>query len=179
MLPRRAARLLARVPRHTVGRSVAFTAAVRDDDTLAPPAAAPEPSPKVRALADSIAELTLLEVADLCATLKAELNIADAPVAMAAAPAAAPAAAAEEAPAEAAGPSLVKLTLTAFAGDSKVKVIKKVKEILGAADPKFNLAGAKKFVEDLPGLIKEEVPAEEAAKLKEELEAAGGTVEIA
>lgn len=53
------------------------------------PSATKEVSPKIRALVDSISQLTLLEVADLVGTLKTELNIADAaPVAFAAGPAA-------------------------------------------------------------------------------------------
>jgi len=37
---------------------------------------------------------------------------------------------------------------------------------------------AKKFVEELPQTVKQNISKEEAAKLKERLEAAGGVVEI-
>merc|ERR1719424_2552441 len=86
-------------------------------DAAAAEEASPLPSsgavdPKIRAIVDDISKLTLIEVADLCAVLKEELNIADAaPVAIAG-----PAAAGveEEAPEEDAGPQMVKVTLTAF-----------------------------------------------------------------
>jgi len=108
------------------------------------PEDAVEASPKVRALVDEISTLTLLEVADLCAVLKKELNIPDAaPMAFAAGPAAAPAEEEDEAPAEAAGPVRVKLTLTGFKDDSKVKVIKEIKSIMTPLDPKFNLAAVR------------------------------------
>merc|ERR1719272_309458 len=132
--------------------------------------------PKIRAIVDDISKLTLIEVASLCTVLKEELNIADAaPVAIAG-----PAAAAveEEAPEEDAGPQMVKVTLTAFADDKKVKLIKEVKATLSPHDPKFNLAGAKKFVESLPNTVREDISKEEGEKLKEALEKAGGTVTI-
>lgn len=128
------------------------------------------------------ARLARRQVADLCKVLKVELNIADAaPVAFAAGPAAAPAAAAEageDADAGPAGPTSVKLVLTGFKDDSKVKVIKELKSIMSPVDPKFNLAAAKKFVEGCPGVIREDMPKDEAEKLKEALEAAGGEVKF-
>jgi len=146
------------------------------DEAPVPGDAAPV-SPKIRGIVDEISQLTLLEVADLCATLKTELNIADAaPMAFAAAPGAA--APAEEAAEEDAGPAQVAVKLVGFKSDSKVKVIKAVKAIMAPIDPKFNLAAAKRFVEGVPGTIKEDVPKEEADKMKEELEAVGGEVKL-
>lgn len=102
-------------------------------------------------------------------------------MALAAAGPAAPAAAAEaseDTDAGPAGPASVKLVLAGFKDDSKVKVIKELKSIMSPVDPKFNLAAAKKFVEACPGVIREEVPTEEAEKLKEALEAAGAEVKF-
>lgn len=38
------------------------------------------------------------------------------------------------------GPAHVKVTLTGFKADSKIKLIKEIKTIMAPADPKFNLA---------------------------------------
>ena len=98
-------------------------------------------------------------------------------MAFAAAPGAA--APAEEAAEEVdAGPAQVAVKLVGFKSDSKVKVIKAVKAIMAPIDPKFNLAAAKRFVEGVPGTIKEDVPKGEADKMKEELEAVGGEVKL-
>ena len=58
-------------------------------------------------------------------------------------------------------------------GANKVKVIKAVREITG-----LGLVDAKGLVDKVPSEIKKDVPAEEGAKLKETLEAAGAVVEL-
>ena len=58
-------------------------------------------------------------------------------------------------------------------GASKVQVIKAVRGITG-----LGLVEAKGLVDKAPSPIKENIPADEAAKIKEELEAAGATVEV-
>ena len=58
-------------------------------------------------------------------------------------------------------------------GPTKVKVIKAVREITG-----LGLVDAKGLVDKVPSEIKKDVPAEEGAKLKETLEAAGAVVEL-
>ena len=73
---------------------------------------------------------------------------------------------------EAAGPSEVTVTLTDV-GASKVKVIKAVREITG-----LGLVDAKGLVDKTPAPIKEKISPEEAAKIKEQLEAAGASVEV-
>ena len=42
----------------------------------------------------------------------------------------------------------------------------------------MNLVQAKKFVEGAPQMIMSDIPKEEAEKIKEKVEAAGGTVEV-
>jgi large subunit ribosomal protein L7/L12 len=166
--------------RATVAAAPAHAARWYSDEAASVPGAAAEVSPKIRGIVDQISSLTLLEVADLCSVLKTELNIADAaPMAFAAGPAAA--APADDAPAEeeeSAGPSVVNVTLTGYKDDSKIKVIKEVKNIMAKTDPKFNLAAAKRFVEELPGTLKEKLGVEEAEALKEALEKAGAEVKL-
>jgi len=72
-----------------------------------------------------------------------------------------------------AAPSEVSVMLTS-AGGQKVNVIKAVKEITG-----LGLMDAKKLVDGtLPVAIKENVKTEDAEKIKEQLVAAGATVEL-
>lgn len=62
--------------------------------------------------------------------------------------------------------------LTGF-GDNKIAVIKVVRAITG-----LGLKEAKEVVESAPKAVKEAVSKEEAEKVKEEIEGAGGSVEI-
>jgi len=62
--------------------------------------------------------------------------------------------------------------ITGF-GDSKIPVIKVVRAATG-----LGLKEAKELVEGAPKPLKEGVSKEEAEKLKEEIEAAGGTAEV-
>lgn len=107
-------------------------------------------------------EATILELNDLVKAIEDKFGV------VAAAAVAAPAAA--EAADE--GPSEVTVTLTDI-GQTKVKVIKAVREITG-----LGLVDAKKLVDGVPAAIKENVSPEEAESIKEKLVAAGATVEI-
>lgn len=62
--------------------------------------------------------------------------------------------------------------LTGF-GDSKIPVIKAVRTITG-----LGLKEAKELVEGAPKALKEAVSKEDAEKIKEEIEAVGGSVEV-
>ena len=64
------------------------------------------------------------------------------------------------------------VVLTGF-GDKKLDVVKVVKAITGAS-----LMDAKKMVEGCPATLKEGASKEDAAKIKEDVEAAGGAVEL-
>ncbi|KAK4114195.1 54S ribosomal protein L12 [Canariomyces notabilis] len=134
-------------------------------------------NPKIAAIVDQISQLTLLETADLVASLKSRLNIPDLPVggfAAAAAPAAAPAAAAaeeEDAAPAAAEKTLFTLKLQAFDAAAKPKVIKEIKNLLG-----LSLVDSKKFVESAPKLMKESVPKDEAEKIVAMMKELGATV---
>lgn len=108
-------------------------------------------------------EATILELNDLVKAIEEKFGVtAAAPVAVAAA--------AEEAAPQ--GPTSFTVVLTA-PGDSKVGVIKLVREITG-----LGLVDAKKLVDGVPATIKENVPAEEAEALKKKLMDAGASVEL-
>ncbi len=64
------------------------------------------------------------------------------------------------------------VVLTGF-GDKKLDVVKVVKTITGAS-----LMDAKKMVESCPKPLKEAVSKEDADKIKADVEAAGGSVEV-
>ncbi|KAG7531588.1 hypothetical protein FFLO_04247 [Filobasidium floriforme] len=134
-------------------------------------------SPKIAPIVDQISGLTLLEVSELVSALKTRLNITEVAMPAASAPAggaAAPAAAeapAEEKPKE---KTIFTVKLEKIDPAAKAKIIKEVKAIM----PNMNLVEAKKFVESVPKTLKDNLPKEEAEKLKKTLEALGATVSL-
>jgi len=122
---------------------------------------------KVQELLDAIGTLTLIEAAELVKAMEEKFGIsAAAPVAVAAA--AGPAAAAEAADEK----TEFDVILAGF-GDNKVAVIKEVRTITG-----LGLKEAKELVEAGGKPVKEKVSKEEAEKIKQQLAAAGATVEV-
>ncbi len=122
-------------------------------------------------LGDKIVALTLLQAKQLVDYLKEVHGIEPAgggAVMMAAMPGAGGAAAA--APAE--EQTEFDVILTAF-GDNKIGVIKVVRSATG-----LGLKEAKDLVEGVPKPLKQAISKEDADKLKAEVEAAGGKVEI-
>ncbi|KAJ1347249.1 hypothetical protein KIN20_002266 [Parelaphostrongylus tenuis] len=139
-------------------------------------------SPKVAALVDEIANLSLLEVADLNRALKKRLNIADQPMmpaGMMMAAHSASGASAGETKENASSDAPQKMTfsvkLTKFDDSKKIALIKEIR----ATIPGLNLVQAKKFVESAPVVVKEDMGKTEAEEMKAALEKAGATVEIA
>lgn len=65
------------------------------------------------------------------------------------------------------------LKLESFETGSKPKIIKEVKGMLG-----LSLVDSKKFVESAPKVLKENVPKEEAEKIKKTIEALGAKVSM-
>ena len=117
-------------------------------------------------IVDDLSSLTVLEAAELSKLLEEKWGVsAAAPVAVAAGPAAAAAPAAEE-------KTEFDVILAKF-GDKKIEVIKEVRAITG-----LGLKEAKDLVEGAPKSVKEGVTKDEAAKIKEKLEAVGATVEL-
>ncbi len=120
----------------------------------------------LNAIADQLSSLTVMEAAELAKTLEEKWGVsAAAPMVIGAAASAAPAEAAEE-------QTEFDVILLA-AGDKKIQVIKEVRAITG-----LGLKEAKALVEEAPKPVKEAVAQDEAAKLKEKLEAAGAQVDI-
>ena len=115
---------------------------------------------------DAIANMTVMEVVELIAAMEEKFGVT-----AAAAVVAAPAAAGGEAVA-AEEQTEFNVVLTGF-GENKVNVIKAVRAVTG-----LGLKEAKDAVEGVPTVLKEGVSKDEAAKIKKDLEEAGGTVEI-
>lgn len=117
---------------------------------------------KFKALVDSLESMSVLDLHELVKHLETKFGVSAAAVAVAA-PAAG--AAAEE-----------KSTFTVElkdGGASKINVIKVVKEALG-----LGLKEAKDLVDGAPKVLKEGVKKEDAEKMKKDIEAAGGKVEL-
>ena len=117
-------------------------------------------------IVDELSTLTVLEAADLAKMLEEKWGVSAA-AAVAAGPAAAgPAAAVVEEKTE------FDVILTGDGG-KKINVIKEVRALTG-----LGLTEAKTLVESAPKAIKEGVNKAEAEKIKAQIEAAGGTVEL-
>ena len=116
-------------------------------------------------IAESLSGLTIMEAADLAKLLEEKWGVsAAAPVAVAAAGGGAAEAAVEKDEFD-----VVLLS----AGDKKIQVIKEVRAITS-----LGLKEAKELVESAPKAIKEGVSKDEAQKIKEKIEGAGGQVDI-
>ncbi|KAJ1817142.1 54S ribosomal protein L12, mitochondrial [Coemansia sp. RSA 2598] len=113
-----------------------------------------EVAPKVSAIVDQVAQLTLLETSQLVDALKTKFNITEA---------------VHEKPIE---KTEFKVKLEKIDAAQKAKVIREIKNLV----PDMNLVAAKKFVESVPKVVKDSVPKDEAEKIKKALEALGATV---
>ena len=133
-----------------------------------------EPRAKVAKKATAIDEImtavknmTVLELSELIKALEAEFGVS----------AAAPMAAATAAPTEAAAlPAEEKTEFSVILnnfGANKISVIKAVRELTS-----LGLKESKDLVESAPKAVREGVNKDEAATIKQKLEAAGATVEI-
>jgi large subunit ribosomal protein L7/L12 len=120
----------------------------------------------------AIKNMTVLDLADLVKTLENEFGVSAAPVAMAAAAAPAAVSSVQAAAPPAEEKTEFTVTLKSF-GEKKIEVIKAVREVTT-----LGLKQAKDLVEAAPQVVKEGVLKEEAATIKQKLEAAGATVEI-
>jgi len=117
---------------------------------------------------EAIASKTVLEVSELVKMMEEKFGVtAAAPVAVAAVgPAAGAAAAAEE-------KTEFTVVLKSFDEAKKIPVIKEVRAITG-----LGLKEAKDLVEAGNKTLKENISKDDAAKIKQQLEAAGAVVEI-
>lgn len=121
----------------------------------------------IKALAESLVNLTVKEVNELATILKDEYGIEPAAAAVAVA---APAAGGD------AGAAAEKTSFDVIlksGGQAKLQVVKVVKELTG-----LGLKEAKDLVDGAPKAVKEGVSKEEAESLKAQLEEAGAEVEL-
>jgi len=126
---------------------------------------------KMKKVMESIESMTVMELADLVKVLEDKFGVsAAAPMAMMApgmaAGGASPAAAAAE------EKSTFNVVLTS-AGTNKIQVIKELRALTS-----LGLKEAKDLVDGAPKTVKESATKEEADKIKKQLEAAGGKVEL-
>lgn len=120
-----------------------------------------------KAVITALEKLNVISLNNVVKYMEAEYGIsAAAPVAVAAAGGAAAAAA----PAEEKSSYSVELT---DSGAQKIAVIKALREVTGLA-----LGDAKAMVDSAPKMVKENVPKEDAEKMKKTLEAAGAKVTL-
>ncbi|XP_067006444.2 large ribosomal subunit protein bL12m [Anabrus simplex] len=124
-------------------------------------------APKIEGLVSSIAQLNLLEIAELNQALKKRLNLPDAPVM--AVGAIDRSAAAKDEDEEDAAPQRVQTSFTVkllkFDDKQKVALIKEVKNLMEG----MNLVQAKKFVESAPTVVKADIGKDEAETLRDAL----------
>jgi large subunit ribosomal protein L7/L12 len=122
----------------------------------------------LKQLAEELVNLTVKEVNELAGILKDEYGIEPAAAAVAVAGPAAAAGDAEEAAVQTEFDVILKA-----AGQSKLAVVKLVKELTG-----LGLKEAKEVVDSAPKAIKEKVSKDEAEALKNQLIEAGAEVEV-
>ncbi len=124
----------------------------------------------LKALAETLVNLTVKEVNELALILENEYGIkpaAAAPVMVAAGPAA-------SAPAEAQAPAKTEFDVILKApGEKKLDVVKVVKNITG-----LGLKEAKELVDKAPQPIKEKISKEEAEAIRQQLADLGAEVEV-
>lgn len=118
------------------------------------------------ALLDEIGNMSVIELSDFVKAIEEKFDVSAA-MPVAAAGVAPAAGQAEEAAAEKAE---YKVTLEK-GGSEKIKVIKALRQVTS-----LSLTDAKKAFEEAPSVIAEAAPKDDAAKMKETLEAAGATV---
>ena len=122
----------------------------------------------VEEIFSQINELKPMEIASLIKKMEQEWGVTAAPAAVAVA-----------GPAAGGGAAAAVEEKTEFdvilvtAGDKKIQVIKEVRAVTG-----LGLKEAKDLVEGAPKPVKEGVSKDEAAKIKAQIEASGGQVEI-
>lgn len=116
-------------------------------------------------IVDTLSSLTVMEAAELAKLLEEKWGVsAAAPVAVAAAGPGAAAPVEEKTEFD---------VILLSAGDKKIQVIKEVRAITG-----LGLKEAKDLVEGAPKAVKEGVDKAEAAKIREQIEAVGGQVDV-
>ncbi len=114
----------------------------------------------------AVSEMSVMDVVELVKMMEDKFGVSAAAAVAVAAPAAGGAAAAVEEKTE------FEVVLKTI-GENKVNVIKAVRTVTG-----LGLKEAKDLVEGAPASVKAGVSKDEAAKIKKEIEDAGGTAEV-
>jgi large subunit ribosomal protein L7/L12 len=128
-------------------------------------------SEKISSVLDTIKTLNVLEVVQLVKAMEEDFGVSAAP--MAGAMMMAPGAGGGAAVAE---PKEEKTKFDVILKDGGAKKIQVIKEVRAITN--LGLKEAKDLVDGAPKPVKEGIPKEEADKIKEKIEAAGGVVEI-
>jgi large subunit ribosomal protein L7/L12 len=121
---------------------------------------------------EELKSISVLELSERIKALEEEFGVSAAAAAAPVAVAAPGAGGAADGGAEAEEQTSFDVLLTA-AGDKKIQVIKVVRAATG-----LGLKEAKALVDEAPKPVKEGIDRDEADKLKQELEEAGGSVEV-
>ena len=119
-------------------------------------------SDKISALVEQVGNLTMQEAADMAKMMEEKWGISASQVQTA-----------PELQGVPVDDTTATVVLKAFKPGQKIPIIKAVRPILD-----LGLLEAKNYVEDLPKVVKDGLEKDEAEKLRELLEAAGGEVEI-
>jgi len=114
---------------------------------------------------NTIAEMSVMDVVELVKAMEEKFGVSAAQAVAVAAPGAAAAEVLEE-------KTEFTVKLTSFGG-SKIGVIKVIRSLTT-----LPLKEAKDLVEGAPSVVKENVSKEDAEKMKQEIEKAGGTVSV-
>lgn len=114
----------------------------------------------------ALEEMTVLELNELCNTIQDKWDITP----MAAAPVAVAAAGDDDVAEE---KTSFDVILTGMAADTKIQIIKAVREVAG-----LGLKEAKTLVDSAPKTLKEGISKDEAESIKKQVEEAGGICEI-
>jgi len=127
-------------------------------------------SETVAKVIETVKGMTVMELASLVKALEEEFGVTAAAPVMAMAPGAG---AAGAAPAKVEEEKTDFNVILASVGTNKIQVIKVVRALTG-----LGLKEAKDLVESAPSAVKEDVPKDEAEKIKKELEDTGAKVEL-
>jgi len=127
-------------------------------------------SETVAKVIETVKGMTVMELASLVKALEEEFGVTAAAPMMAMAPGAG---AVGAAPAKAEEEKTDFNVILASVGTNKIQVIKVVRALTG-----LGLKEAKDLVESAPSAVKEDVPKDEAEKIKKELEDTGAKVEL-
>ncbi|UYV83734.1 MRPL12 [Cordylochernes scorpioides] len=135
--------------------------------------------PKIQKIVDDIANLTLVEAADLNELLQKTLNIKDAPMMAMGMSASGDgkkevASKEEEEVDQFAAAATYTVHLNGYDPPKKITIVKEIRKLIEG----LNIAQARQFVEELPQPIKGNLSKDDAEKLKNELEALGAQCTI-